>query len=47
VDGADSSGKKLGTVSQNNKIPKGSLDGAWGKTAEQAADAATEIVLWR
>ncbi len=30
----DPAGKKLGTVSQKNEIPQGSLDGAWGKTAD-------------
>ena len=32
----DPQGKKLGTVSQKNEIPQGSLDGAWGKTADAA-----------
>ena len=31
---SDPHGKKLGTVSQKNEIPEGSLDGAWGKTAD-------------
>ena len=35
-------GKKLGTVSQKNDIPEGSLDGAWGRTADQAAGAAVQ-----
>ena len=30
----DPQGKKLGTVSQKNEIPEGSLDGEWGKTAD-------------
>jgi hypothetical protein len=38
-------GKKLGTVSQKNEIPDGSLDGAWGKTAEQAAGAAAQGII--
>ena len=38
-------GKKLGTVSQKNEIPQGSLDGAWGKTADAAASAATQGIL--
>lgn len=38
-------GKKLGTVSQKNEIPEGSLNGAWGKTAEQAAGAAAQGIL--
>jgi hypothetical protein len=41
----DPQGKKLGTVSQKNEIPEGSLDGAWGKTAEQAAGAAAQGIL--
>jgi hypothetical protein len=41
----DPQGKKLGTVSQRNEIPEGSLDGAWGKTAEQAAGAAAQGIL--
>jgi hypothetical protein len=42
---SDPSGKKLGTVSQKNDIPEGSLDGAWGKTAEQAAGAAAQGIV--
>ena len=41
----DPHGKKLGTVSQKNEIPQGSLDGAWGKTAEPAAGAAAQGIL--
>jgi hypothetical protein len=41
----DPSGKKLGTVSQRNEIPEGSLNGAWGKTAEQAAGAAAQGIV--
>jgi hypothetical protein len=33
-------GKKLGTVSQINELPAGSLDGAWEGTADHAAGAA-------
>jgi len=33
----DPDGKKLGTVSQKNSVPQGSLDGSWGKTADAAA----------
>jgi hypothetical protein len=36
----DPQGKKLGTVSQKNEIAEGSLDGPWGKVADQAAGAA-------
>jgi hypothetical protein len=41
----DPSGKKLGTVSQKNEIPQGSLDGAWGKTADAAAAAAAQGII--
>ena len=41
----DPAGKKVGTVSQNNVIPQGSLDGPWGKTADAAAAAAAQGVL--
>lgn len=41
----DPDGKKLGTVSQKNDVPQGSLDGAWGKTADAAAAAAAQGIL--
>jgi hypothetical protein len=41
----DPAGKKLGTVSQKNDVPQGSLDGAWGKTAEAAAAAAAQGIV--
>jgi len=41
----DPKGKKLGTVSQKNEIPQGSLDGAWGKTADAAAQAAAQGII--
>ena len=41
----DPQGKRLGTVSQKNDIPEGSLDGAWGRTAEQAANAAVQGIV--
>jgi hypothetical protein len=41
----DPSGKKLGTVSQKNEVPQGSLDGAWGRTADAAAQAAAQGIL--
>jgi hypothetical protein len=41
----DPEGKKLGTVSQKNEVPQGSLDGAWGKTADAAAAAAAQGIL--
>lgn len=41
----DPQGRKLGTVSQKNEIPPGSLDGSWGKTADAAAAAAAQGIL--
>lgn len=41
----DPTGKKLGTVSQKNEVPQGSLDGTWGRTADAAAAAATQGIL--
>lgn len=41
----DPQGKKLGTVSQKNEIPQGSVDGAWGKTADAAAAAAAQGIV--
>jgi hypothetical protein len=41
----DPQGKKLGTVTQKNEIDQGSLDGAWGKTADAAAAAAAQGIL--
>lgn len=41
----DPKGVNLGTVSQENKIPGGSLNGAWGPTATAAATAATQGIL--
>ncbi len=41
----DPQGKKLGTVSQKNDIPEGSLDGPWGRVADQAASAAVQGIL--
>jgi hypothetical protein len=41
----DPQGKKLGTVSQKNEIPEGSLDGAWDRTADQAAGAAAQGII--
>jgi hypothetical protein len=41
----DPQGKRLGTVSQKNDIPEGSLDGTWGKTADQAAGAAVQGIF--
>ena len=41
----DPKGKTLGTVSQKNSIPAGSLDGSWGKTADAAAAAAAQGIL--
>jgi hypothetical protein len=41
----DPVGKKLGTVSQKNEVPQGSLDGSWGKTADAAAAAAAQGIV--
>jgi uncharacterized lipoprotein YmbA len=41
----DPQGRSLGTVSQKNEIPEGSLDGTWGNTADAAAGAATQGIL--
>jgi hypothetical protein len=41
----DPNGKKLGTVSQQNMIPKGSLDGPWGAIADAAAGAAADGII--
>ena len=41
----DPKGKKLGTVSQKNEVPQGSLDGSWGKTADMAAAAAAQGIV--
>ncbi len=40
----DPKGQKVGTVAQKNKIPQGSLNGKWGKTADAAASAAGQGV---
>jgi hypothetical protein len=41
----DPNGKKLGTVSQQNTIPKGSLNGPWGAVADAAAGAAAAGII--
>jgi hypothetical protein len=41
----DPNGKKLGTVSQQNTIPKGSLNGPWGAIADAAAGAAATGII--
>ena len=41
----DPSGKKVGTVSQQNTIPKGSLNGPWGAIADAAAGAAADGII--
>ena len=41
----DPKGKKLGTVTQKNEVPQGSLDGTWGKTADAAAQAAAQGIV--
>jgi hypothetical protein len=42
---SDPSGKKLGTVSQENTIAKGSLNTQWGKNADAAAAAAADGII--
>ena len=41
----DPTGKKLGTVSQQNTIPKGALNGPWGAIADAAAGAAASGII--
>ena len=41
----DPTGKKLGTVSQQNTIPRGSLNGPWGAIADAAAGAAAAGII--
>ena len=41
----DGNGNRVGTVSQKNEVPKGSLNGAWGPTAEAAASAAAKGIV--
>jgi hypothetical protein len=41
----DPNGKKLGTVSQQNTIPRGSLNGPWGAIADAAAGAAADGII--
>jgi Mrp family chromosome partitioning ATPase len=41
----DPQGRSLGTVSQKNEIPEGSLDGTWGNTADAAAGAAAQGII--
>ncbi len=41
----DPSGKRLGTVSQQNTISKGALNGPWGAIAEAAAGAAASGIM--
>ncbi len=38
-------GKRIGTVHQQNTIPSGSLDGAWGAVADAAVVKATDDIL--
>ncbi len=41
----DPSGRRLGTVSQQNTIPRGSLNGPWGAVADAAAGAAAAGII--
>ncbi|MEM7619229.1 MAG: hypothetical protein AAF228_02035 [Pseudomonadota bacterium] len=38
-------GREIGTVTQQNSIPKGSLNGNWGATADYVADAASNGIV--
>ncbi len=40
----DPAGKRVGTVTQSNIVPQGSLDGTWGRTADLAAREAAKGV---
>ena len=42
---SDPAGKNLGKVSQQNTIPKGSLDRSWGTSADKAAAAAADGIV--
>ena len=41
----DPKGKRLGTVTQKNEIPRGSLNGSWGPIADAAAGAAANGIV--
>lgn len=41
----DGKGASVGTVTQKNSIPPGSLDGSWGQTADAAAAAAAQGII--
>lgn len=41
----DPAGNKVGTVSQKNSVPQGSLNGTWGRTADAAATAAAQGIV--
>jgi hypothetical protein len=41
----DPQGQKLGTVTQANKVPKGTLDGKWGPIADAAASSAADGIV--
>jgi hypothetical protein len=41
----DPKGKALGTVTQKNEVPQGSLDQTWGRTADAAAAAAAQGIV--
>jgi hypothetical protein len=40
----DEKGIALGTVTQNNQVPQGALDGTWGGTAKASANAAAKRI---
>jgi hypothetical protein len=41
----DQAGGRVGTVTQKNEVPQGSLDGQWGEAANAAASAAAQGIL--
>ncbi len=41
----DAKGKEIGTISQKNQVPAGSLDQGWGQTAQLAAQAAASGIF--
>ena len=41
----DPAGNRVGKASQKNSIPQGSLDGAWGQTADLVASAAAQGII--
>ena len=38
-------GERIGTINQNNAVPKGALDGAWGSVARAVAENGAEGIV--